>query len=192
VQGPVWPEGVGESAHEYEFDRDEILELARQWDSQKIVLEVGVVEVEFPQKEWWRYSGDDLPDPVPVQRFACTSGGIVAVPKDQPKPPPELIGTWDVTSMTALKKGKIFGTVNFQPDQWTITFNSDATWAMKPPSPPAKPGGLNGSYAVRERHVDMKLANGSTYQECHLTIGQDGNALTLRTKDSIISANREP
>jgi hypothetical protein len=191
VQGPVWPGWVGESAHAYEFDRGEILELARKWDSHKIVLEVGVVEVEFSQNQWWRHSGDDLLDPVPVQRFACTSGGIVAVTKDQRKPPPELIGTWDYTSMTALKKGKPFGTVNFQPDQWTVTFNPDATWAMKPPSPPAKPGGLNGSYAVHGHDVDMKLGNGSSYQKYHFTIGQDGNALTLTTKDSIISASRE-
>jgi hypothetical protein len=108
-----------------------------------------------------------------------------------PKAPPEVIGTWDYTSMTALKNGKPFGTVHFRPGQWTVTFNQDATWVMQPPSPPAKPGGLNGTYAVHGRDVDMKLANGSPYYKYRFTIEQDGKVLTLTTKESTISASRE-
>jgi hypothetical protein len=107
------------------------------------------------------------------------------------KVPPELVGTWNYTSMTALKNGKPFGTVHFQPGQWTVTFNQDATWAMKPPSPPAKPGSLNGRYAVHGHDVEMKLTNGSPYQNYRFTIEQDGKALTLKTKESTISAIRE-
>lgn len=110
---------------------------------------------------------------------------------DSSKVLPGLIGTWDYTSMTALKNGKPFGTVHFQPGQWTVTFNQDATWAMKLPSPPAKPGSLNGSYAVNGRDVDMKLANGSPYQTFRFAIQQDGKLLTLTTKESTISASRE-
>ena len=73
VQGPVWP-NVGESAHAYEFDRSEILEIARKWDSRKIVVEVGVVKVELAYG-WWSHGGDDLLDPVPVQSFACSRTG---------------------------------------------------------------------------------------------------------------------
>lgn len=188
VQGPVWPNYVGESVHAYEFDRGEILELARNWDSRKIVLEVGVIRVEFSDG-WWNYN-DDLLDPVPVQRFACASEGIIAEQKQRRELPPELIGTWDYTSMTALKKGNPFGTVHFQPGQWTVTFNPDSTWAMKSPSPPAKPGGMNGSYAIHGHDVDMKLANGSTYHKYRFTIEQDGKALVLAAKDSIINASR--
>jgi hypothetical protein len=107
------------------------------------------------------------------------------------KAPPEVIGTWNYTSMTALKNGKPFGTVHFRPGQWTVTFNQDATWVMQPPSPPAKPGGLNGSYAVHGHDVDMKLANGSPYYKYRFTIEQDGKVLTLTTKESTISASRE-
>jgi hypothetical protein len=110
---------------------------------------------------------------------------------DSSKVPPELIGTWDYTSMTALKNGKPFGTVHFQPGQWTVTFNQDGTWAMKPPSPPAKPGGLNGNYAAHGRDVDMKLTNASPYQKYRFAIEQDGKVLTLTTKESTISASRE-
>jgi hypothetical protein len=188
VQGPVWPNYVGESVHAYEFDRGEILELARNWDSRKIVLEVGVIRVEFSDG-WWNYN-DDLLDPVPVQRFACASEGIIAEQKQRRELPPELIGTWDYTSMAALKKGNPFGTVHFQPGQWTVTFNPDSTWVMKPPSSPAKPGGMNGSYAIHGHDVDMKLANGSAYHKYRFTIEQDGKALVLAAKDSIITASR--
>lgn len=108
-----------------------------------------------------------------------------------PKAPPEMVGRWDYTSMTALKNGKPFGTVHFRPGRWTVTFNEDATWVMKPPSPPAKPEGLNGSYAVHGHDVDMKLANGSPYYKYRFTIEQDGKVLTLTTKESTISASRE-
>jgi hypothetical protein len=110
---------------------------------------------------------------------------------DSSKVAPQLVGTWSYTSMTALKNGKPFGTVHFQPGQWTVTFNQDATWAMKPPSPPAKPSGLNGSYAVHGHDVDMKLTNGSSYQKYRFAIEQDGKILTLTTKESTITASRE-
>jgi hypothetical protein len=108
-----------------------------------------------------------------------------------PKTRPELVGTWDYTSMTALKNGKPFGTVHFQPGQWTVTFNQDASWVMKPPSPPAKPGGLSGSYAIHGNDIDMKLANGSSYQKYRFIVEQDGKVLTLTTKEATISASRE-
>jgi hypothetical protein len=107
------------------------------------------------------------------------------------KVPPEVVGTWGYTSMTALKNGKPFGTVHFRPGQWTVTFNQDATWAMKPPSPPAKPEGLSGSYAVHGHDVDMKLANGSPYYKYRFTVEQDGKVLTLTTAESTISASKE-
>jgi hypothetical protein len=93
--------------------------------------------------------------------------------------------------MTALKYGKPFGTVHFQPGQWTVTFNQDATWIMKPPSSSTKPSGLNGSYTVHGHNVDMKLTNGSPYYKYRFTIEQDGKVLSLTTKESSISASRE-
>jgi hypothetical protein len=189
VQGAVWP-GVGESAHTYELDRSQILELARKWDSRKIVVEVGVVKVELSDG-WWTASPDDLPDPAEVQRFACAPDTVARKQKDLRKLPPELIGTWDYATMIALKNGKPFGTVNLRPGQWTVTFNLDATWVMKPPSPPANPSGLSGSYAVHGQDVDMKLANGSPYHKFRFTIEQDGKVLSLAAKDSTISASRE-
>jgi hypothetical protein len=103
---------------------------------------------------------------------------------------PELIGTWDYTSMTALKNGKPFGTAHFQPGQWTVTFNQDATWVMKTPSS-QNPHSLNGSYEVHKHDLDMKLASGKPYYTYHFALKQDGKVLVLTTKEHIISANRE-
>jgi hypothetical protein len=106
------------------------------------------------------------------------------------KVPPELIGTWSYTSMTALKNGKPFGTTNFQPGQWTVTFNQDATWVMKTLAN-LNPHGLSGTYEVHGHDVDMKLANGKPYYKYHLTIEQDGKVLVLTDKGSINRATRE-
>ena len=107
-----------------------------------------------------------------------------------PKVPPELIGTWDYASMTALKNGKPFGAVHFQPGQWTVTFNQNATWTMKTPSPP-NPRGLNGSYEVHGHDLDMRLADGKPYYTYRLSFEQDGKVLILTNKEATISANRE-
>lgn len=105
-------------------------------------------------------------------------------------PPPELVGTWNYTSMTALKNGKPFGTINFQPGQWTVTFNQDATWVMKTPSN-LNPHGLNGTYEVHGFDVDMKLANGKPYYKYRYAIEQEGKVLVLTGKEAINRANRE-
>jgi hypothetical protein len=102
----------------------------------------------------------------------------------------ELVGTWDYISMTSLKNGKPFGTVHFNPGQWTVTFNSDGTWAMKTPSN-LNGQGLSGSYDVRGRDLDMKRANGKPYDDYRFSIEQDGKALVLTTKEVTITANRE-
>ena len=106
------------------------------------------------------------------------------------KVPQELIGTWDYTAMTALKNGKPFGTVHFQPGRWVLTLNEDGTWVMKPPSPPAK-GSTNGTFEVHGHDVEMKQANGNPFQKYRFKIEQDGRALTLTTKESTITASRE-
>lgn len=101
----------------------------------------------------------------------------------------ELIGTWDYTSMTALKNGKPFGTVHFQPGQWLVTFNQDATWVMK--TPPPNSHGLNGSYDVHGHDLDMKLASGKPYETYHFAPEHHGKVLVLTTKEHTISASRE-
>jgi hypothetical protein len=107
-----------------------------------------------------------------------------------PKVTPQLMGTWDYTSMTALKNGKPFGTVHFQPGQWTVTFNQDATWIMHTPSPP-NPQGLHGSYEVHGDKLDMNLANGKPYDKYRFTVEQDGKMLVLTTKEHTITASHE-
>jgi hypothetical protein len=107
-----------------------------------------------------------------------------------PKIPAELIGTWDYTSMTTLKDGKPFGTVHLDPGDWTVTFNSDATWTMKTPSK-LNPSGLKGTYEVHGHDLDMKLVGGKPYYKYKFTIDQDGKELNLSSKEALWSATRE-
>ena len=123
-----------------------------------------------------------------VLTSACLMGLDAAA--HSPKDTPTLVGTWDYTSMAVLTNGRPSGTVHFKPGQWTVTFNQDGTWVMKPPSV-ANPHGLNGTYEIHGHDLDMKLADGKPYYKYHFKIEQDGKVLTLKTKDSAISAVRE-
>jgi hypothetical protein len=69
IRGPVWP-SIGESAHSYDFDRNKVVELARKWNSRKILVVVVVVKVELSDG-WWNHSADDLRNASVVGRFAC-------------------------------------------------------------------------------------------------------------------------
>lgn len=105
------------------------------------------------------------------------------------EPPTELIGSWSYTSMTALKKGKPFGTVHIEPGLWGVTFNADETWTMKTP-PRINPSGLNGTYKVHGHNLDMKLGNGKPYSKYRFAVEQDGKVLVLTGDGSTITASR--
>ncbi|MGB8540950.1 MAG: hypothetical protein WCD49_04855 [Candidatus Acidiferrales bacterium] len=107
-----------------------------------------------------------------------------------PKIPSELIGAWDYESFSPLKNGKPFGTVHFQPGQWTVTFNQDATWVMKPLTN-VDPSGQSGTYEVHGQDLDMKLSNGKAYNSFHFKIDHEGKVLTLENQKTSITANRE-
>ncbi len=113
---------------------------------------------------------------------------------DSAKHSPELIGTWDYISITALKNGKPFGTVHFQPGQWTVTFAEDATWIMKSPPSFSKPYSTNGTYDVHGRELNMKRADaepGKPNFKYRFTVERGGKVLVLTDKESTISASRE-
>jgi len=75
-----------------------------------------------------------------------------------PKIPSELVGTWDYESFATLKNGKPFGTVHFQTGQWTVTFDQEGTWLVRPPSN-VNSSGLSGTNEVHWHDLDMKLSN---------------------------------
>ena len=110
--------------------------------------------------------------------------------------PPELIGTWDYESLTALKNGKPFGTVHFRPGQWTLKLNADATWVEKQPPPLSKPGSqpTTGTYEVQGHDLTLKSAEGRE-RRYRFTLKQHGEILTLTDENkgegSTISAKRE-
>jgi hypothetical protein len=99
---------------------------------------------------------------------------------------PELAGTWDYTSLTALRDGKPFGTAHFHAGQWTLKLNADATWVMQGPTANAKP--VNGTYEVHGSTLKM---NGGNESEYHFSLKKGGKVLQLKDKGSMISATRE-
>lgn len=112
---------------------------------------------------------------------------LTAVASDKNSTP--LIGTWDYTSMTALKNGKPFGTVHFQPGQWTVTFDMDG-WTMKTPSR-INPDGLKGTYKVHGHDLDLNLISGQPYKKCRFSLENDVTVLVMTDKGSTITASRE-
>ena len=42
-----------------------------------------------------------------------------------------LVGSWDYTTYTMLKKGKPVGTVQFKPRTMVFTYNDDGAWQMQ-------------------------------------------------------------
>jgi hypothetical protein len=104
--------------------------------------------------------------------------------------PPELIGTWDFTSMTALKDGKPFGTIHFKPGQWTLKLKDDGTYIED--FPVGKIPHVEGAYKVHGHELEMKATTRNTDSKYSFALEQDGKILTLTDKGkSIMSANRE-
>ena len=103
---------------------------------------------------------------------------------------PELIGTWDFASMSPLKDGKPFGTIQFKPGQWSLQLNQDGTYVEKMPL--RKYPLAEGTYKVHGHVLEMKPANGKTDLKYRFALEEDGKVLVLTDKDkSITRANRE-
>ncbi len=105
------------------------------------------------------------------------------------KIPEELIGRWSEQSLTALKNGKPFGTVNFKPHQASITFNADGTWIINTTIP--TPHKLNGVYEIHGQDLDMKWADGEPYSLYQFRIDQGGKQLVMENKEHRILAVHE-
>lgn len=123
--------------------------------------------------------------------LACLFLGAIGVAAGSDEIPAELIGTWDYTSLTALKDGKPSGTVHFKLGQWTLKLNADATYLMKPPPPAAKPEGVSGTYKVHGHDLDLSPANGAHKLMYHFSLKHDGKVLELKDKGTMITASRE-
>ena len=109
--------------------------------------------------------------------------------------PPELIGMWNYSSLTAIKNGRPFGTVHFQPGQWTLRLNADGTYLTKGPLKSASPDsdGATGKYEVHKHEFDMMPDKGDHEPKYNFKFEEDGKVLVLtdRDKGTIIEANRE-
>jgi len=104
--------------------------------------------------------------------------------------PPELIGTWSFTSMTALKDGKPFGTINFKPGQWTLKLKDDGTYVED--FPVGKAPHVEGVYKVHGHDLEMQATTRKADIKYHFALEQDGKILVLTDQGKTIStASRE-
>jgi len=102
---------------------------------------------------------------------------------------PELLGTWNYTSMAALDKGKPSGTIHFHPGQWSVTFGNDAKWSMILPSN-VNAHGLSGTYKIHKQTLEMRLSDGRPYYKYRFSFEEDGKVLVLTGDQSINRATR--
>ena len=109
--------------------------------------------------------------------------------------PPDLIGMWNYSSLTAIKDGRPFGTVHFQPGQWTMKLNADGRFFEKGPlkSKSSDSDGATGKYEVHKHEFDMRPDRGSHELKYNFKLEEGGKVLVLTDKDkgTIIKADRE-
>jgi hypothetical protein len=99
-----------------------------------------------------------------------------------------LAGVWDYTTYTLLQKGKPAGTIQFKPRSMLFTYREDGTWEME--ANDTTHTRMNGSYAVHGNELILKKADGSLYQDFEVELKNDGKAMNLKDKKSIITANK--
>jgi hypothetical protein len=99
-----------------------------------------------------------------------------------------LAGTWDYTTYTLLEKGKPAGTVQFKPRTMLFTYREDGTWEME--ANDATHTKMNGSCEVHGNELILKKVDGSLYQDFDVELKNDGKAMNLKDKKSIITANK--
>jgi hypothetical protein len=104
--------------------------------------------------------------------------------------PPELIGTWDFASMTALKNGQPSGTINFRPGQWTLRLKDRGTYTED--FPVGSDPHVEGVYKVHGHDLALKGTSRKAEWRYRFALEQDGKVLVLTEKGkSISTANRE-
>ncbi len=100
-----------------------------------------------------------------------------------------LVGSWDYTTYTMLKKGKPVGTIQFKPRSMVFTYNDDGTWQMQ--ADDATHTHRNGTYELLHgSELVLKNPDGSGYQDFQLEMRSDGRFMLLRDNKSALTAEK--
>ena len=100
-----------------------------------------------------------------------------------------LVGSWDYTTYTMLKKGKPVGTIQFKPRSMIFTYNGDGTWQMQ--ADDATHTHRSGTYALLHgSELVLKNSDGSPYQDFQVEIRSDGKFMLLRDDKSALTAEK--
>lgn len=100
-----------------------------------------------------------------------------------------LVGSWEYTTYTMLKKGKPVGTVQFKPRSMVFTYNEDGTWQML--ADDATHTHRNGTYEVLHgSKLVLKNSDGSPYQDFQVEMRSGGRFMLLRDDKSALTAEK--
>ncbi len=100
-----------------------------------------------------------------------------------------LVGSWDYTTYTMLKKGKPAGTVQFKPRSMVFTYNDDGTWQMQ--ADDATHTHRGGTYELLHgSELVLKNSDGSPYQDFQVEMRSDGKFMLLRDDKSALTAEK--
>lgn len=100
-----------------------------------------------------------------------------------------LVGSWDYTTYTMLKKGKPVGTIQFKPRSMVFTYNDDGTWQMQ--ADDATHTRRSGTYElVHGSELVLENSDGSPYQDFQVEMRSDGRFMLLRDDKSALTAEK--
>lgn len=100
-----------------------------------------------------------------------------------------LVGSWDYTTYTMLKKGKPAGTIQFKPRSMVFTYNGDGTWQMQ--ADDATHTHRNGTYELRDgSELVLRNPDGSPYQDFQVEMRGDGKFMLLKDSKSALTAEK--
>lgn len=100
-----------------------------------------------------------------------------------------LVGSWDYTTYTMLKKGKPAGTIQFKPRSMVFTYNDDGTWQMQ--ADDATHTHRSGTYELLHGlELVLKNSDGSPYQDFQVEMRSDGKFMLLRDEKSALTAEK--
>jgi len=100
-----------------------------------------------------------------------------------------LVGSWDYTTYTMLKKGKPVGTVQFKPRSMVFTYNDTGAWQMQ--ADDATHTHRSGTYELLHgSELVLKNSDGSPYQDFQVEMRSDGRFMLLRDEKSVLTAEK--
>jgi hypothetical protein len=99
-----------------------------------------------------------------------------------------LVGAWDYTTYTMMRKGKPAGTVQFKPRTMVFTYTDDGIWQMQANDPTHTH--RTGTYDLHGSELVLKNSDGSPYQDFQVEMRGDGRSMLLRDDKSVLTTEK--